>query len=111
MYIAAAPSVAELLAKVDAETISQSLNAAQDPRLSDRYMHWDKLRHLDPPEGIGSDEWWLRIKISRLAEMRPLPLVGSRGGVFSYGLPDLVLKRLHRIDQRCSGEVVMDEVV
>ena len=44
--------------------------------------------------------------------MRPLPLVGAEGGApFSYGLPDLVLRSLHRIDQRCSGEVVMDEVV
>ena len=30
---------------------------------------------------------------------------------FRYGLPDLVLRRLHRIDQRASGEVAMDEVV
>jgi len=112
MYVADAPSVAELLAKADAETIGRSLSAAQDPRLSNRYVHWDKLRHLDPPDGIGSDEWWLRIKISRLADMRPLPLVGATGGApFSYGLPDLVLKRLHHIDQRCSGEVAMDEVV
>jgi hypothetical protein len=33
------------------------------------------------------------------------------GKPFAYSLPDLVLKRLHRIDQRCSGEVAMDEVV
>ena len=26
-------------------------------------------------------------------------------------LPDIVLRQLHHIDQRCSGEVAMDEVV
>jgi Fic family protein len=43
--------------------------------------------------------------------MRILPLRDADERPFSYGLPDLVLERLHRIDQRCSGEVAMDEVV
>src|SRR4029078_6274610 len=30
---------------------------------------------------------------------------------FAYGLLDSMMRSLHRIDQRCSGEVAMDEVV
>jgi Fic family protein len=82
-----------------------------DPRLADRYIHWDKLRHLKPPEGLTSQEWWFRVRFARLTDMRPLPLMDKAGLKFSYRLPDLVLRQLHQIDQRCAGEVAMDEVV
>jgi Fic family protein len=54
---------------------------------------------------------WLAIAATRTAEKRLLPLADVSGRSFSYGLPDLVLKHLHHIDQRCGGEVAMDEVV
>jgi Fic family protein len=78
---------------------------------SDSYLHWDKLRRLEPPDGLTVEEWWLGIKTHRISEARLLPLHGTDGTVFRYGLPDLVLRRLHHIDQRASGEVAMDEVV
>jgi len=84
---------------------------AQMKSPEDRYLHWDKLRHLSPPEGLSNDEWWLGIKARRAGEMRFLPLADPDGHHFSYGLPNLVLKQLHHIDQRCSGEIAMDEVV
>jgi Fic family protein len=111
MYVAEPTPVLDLLRKVGADGASAAFVADDDPRLVDRYVHWDKLRHLDPPDGLDSTEWWFRIRFSRLANMRPLPLADSNGRPFNYSLPDLVLKRLHRIDQRCSGEVMMDEVV
>jgi Fic family protein len=74
---------------------------------------------LQPPQGLTSEEWWLKIKFERRSGLRPLPLldddegspVFSGGKPFVYGLPDSVLRSLHRIDQRCAGEVAMDEVV
>jgi Fic family protein len=43
--------------------------------------------------------------------MRRLELVDKGGEPFKYSLPDLLLRSLHHVDQHCSGEVAMDEVV
>lgn len=111
MYVAKAPTYKELLPKVGAEKVSQILVALMQGQSDERYLHWDKLHRLTPPEDLNSEEWWLGLKTARGAERRPLPLRDADGHRFGYGLPDLVLERLHRIDQRCGGEVAMDEVV
>lgn len=74
------------------------------------YPHWDKLRHLDPPEGLTNEEWWAGIKLGRLVA-RPVPLVGTDGRHFSYNVPDEAQRRLHVIDKRAAGEIRMPEVV
>jgi Fic family protein len=43
--------------------------------------------------------------------MRRLRLRDRNGEPFKYGLPDLLLRSLHRVDQECGGTVAMDEVV
>jgi len=111
MFVAEAPTYKELLPKVGAEKVPQILLALMQARSDERYLHWDKLHHLTPPKSLSAEEWWLGLKAARLAERRPLSLRDSDGRPFGYGLPDLVLERLHQIDQRCSGEVAMDEVV
>ena len=75
------------------------------------YPHWDKLRHLDPPQGLTSEEWWSGLKFGRLTGLRMLPLTDPAGARFSYATPDVALRLLHLIDQRCAGEVRMPEVV
>ena len=75
------------------------------------YPHWDKLRHLKPPEGITPEGWWLNIKVARTMGLRRLPLTAANGHPFTYGLPDEVLRLLHYVDQHCSGEIAMAEVV
>jgi Fic family protein len=82
--------------------------ASQD---GSRYLHWDKLRHLEPPAGISRDEWWLLIKTARASNLRALPLSDAAGKPFAYWSPDVVQRHLHYIDQRCSGEIAMPAVV
>jgi len=90
----------------------RALNAAPDPRSSARYLHWDKLKRLPPPPELEAEEWWWRIKVlERGPSMRQLPLDAKGGEPFKYSLPDLLLRSLHHVDQRCGGEVAMDEVV
>ncbi|HZK15849.1 MAG TPA: Fic family protein [Solirubrobacterales bacterium] len=116
MRVAEAPTAGDLLGK---DRLLKALDAPRDPREVASYLHWDKLRRLKPPEGLSSEDWWLKIKIERRSELRPIPLLDSgddsplfpAGSPFVYGLPDRVLRSLHRIDQRCAGEVTMDEVV
>lgn len=111
MYLEPAPTVEQLIERLDADDLIAALRAPRPVEPGERYLHWDKLRRLDPPPGLNSEQWWLKIKAAREGELRPLPLADPKGNPFSYGLLDSMLRRLHYVDQRCSGEVAMDEVV
>lgn len=118
MYIAQPPDL-HALSKRLRENWPELLIRAVDPRTKREYYHWDKLRRLKPPEGISSEEWWGTIRIQRAVSFHQLPLLVcdpdspsySAGWPFSYSLPDSILRSLHRIDQRCAGEVAMEQVV
>jgi Fic family protein len=75
------------------------------------YPHWDKLRHLTPPAGVHRELWWLGLKARRHSGQRQLPLIDRDGRRFTYALPDEILRHLHYVDQHCSGEIAMAEVV
>ncbi len=111
MYIEKAPTVMELIDRLSPDELIAAVRAPMDPRAGERYLHWDKLRRLAPPSGLSPEQWWLKIKGAREGELRPIPLIDPGGTPFGYGLLDTMLRRLHYIDQRCSGEVAMDEVV
>jgi Fic family protein len=111
MYVLPAPSIDDLIARLGTEAAFASMVAPIEVVPRDRYLHWDKLRHLTPPEGLSSEQWWLKIKLARSDELRRLPLADRDGSHFGYTLPDIVLRHLHHVDQRCSGEVAMDGVV
>lgn len=111
MFVAKAPSAPELIAELGPEGLISALEAPAKTIPRDRYLHWDKLRRLDPPDGLSHKEWWLKIKVARDDDFRSIPLLSVDGEQFGYTLPDSVLRRLHLIDQRTSGEVAMDEVV
>lgn len=110
MHVESPPNPADL-AESTPGFVFWPANRPDDPREHKEYLHWDKLRRLDPPPGFTSKTWWLKIKSGRIGGLRPLPLTHPDGSRFSYGLPDMVLKSLRVVDQRCSGEVAMEEVV
>lgn len=69
------------------------------------YLHWDKLRHLTPPENLSTEEWWLAAKSARIALARSLPFRDKHGSPFFYTMPDVVLSLLHQLDRAVSGQV------
>lgn len=114
MYVETPPPTEGLfgLGAGENQRMLNALEAASDPRSSARYLHWDKLRRLEAPKGLTAEEWWWRIKVlERRPTMRSLPTFDKNGSPFRYSLPDLLLRSLHHVDQRCAGEVAMDEVV
>ncbi len=111
MFVAKAPTTEEVLEKLSAAELMGVVAAPEDVRARHEYLHWDKLRHLSPPQGLTSEQWWLKVRYAREGELRKLPLTDSQGTPFSYGVLDSMLRQLHHIDQRCGGEVAMDEVV
>jgi Fic family protein len=113
MYVAPAPTISEMIGTVvenGAQRLPQllRLGLVEDGR---DYVHWDKLRQLEPPSDLTTEEWWLLIKWGRQNVQRTIPLTDPAGDHFAYGVPDLVARRLHYVDQRCAGEVAMSEVV
>lgn len=111
MYLERAPTFEELFERLETDEVIAALKAPVDPRALARYPHWDKLRRLEPPPGLSAEQWWLKIKGAREGDARPLPLTDPGGKAFGYGLLDSMLRQLRYIDQRCGGEVAMDEVV
>jgi Fic family protein len=98
-----------MFAQLAPERIIEVLGAAPpDPE----YLHWDKLRHLEPPAGMTSEEWWLALKMGRGPLLRALPLNDAQGKPLVYSsTPDVIFRRLHYVDQQCSGSIAMAEVV
>jgi Fic family protein len=109
VFVATAPLIPDLLKKLAPEEVQVAVAAAADER--DRYLHWDKLRRLPPPPGLSSEQWWLKIKLARANERRKLRLTDNYGRPFGFTLPDVVLRHLHYVDQRCGGEIAMEGAV
>jgi len=76
-----------------------------------QYLHWDKMRRLKPPPGCSYREWWFALRFRRKQNFRELPLTDSAGKKCVYSIPDLVFESLHHVDQRCSGEIAMADIV
>lgn len=110
MHVEKPPDVNDLLAGIKPEKLREIFGAA-NLESGLEYVHWDKLRHLETPDGLTHEEWWLGIKWSRRAMHRSIPLLDLDGIPFNYTTPDLVQRLLHYVDQRCGGEIAMSEVV
>lgn len=111
MYLEQAPNADKAIEGLTGSEFLAMFEVVVDPRPKGRYLHWDKLRRLTPPGELTPAQWWWRIKAARQGELRPLPLDDPGGEAFSYAVLDTMLRQLRYIDQRCSGEVAMDQVV
>lgn len=107
MYVATPPTLDEIFNSTEPERLVDAIQAPKPPG----YVHWDKVRHLDAPNGVTREEWWWAIKWSRQALQRDLPLRDKDDRPFTFALTDEILRDLHYVDQRCSGEIAMAEVV
>lgn len=91
------PPFAELLQKLSqAQRLNDALELSRQPFAG--YPHWDKLRHLPPPAGFTSEEWWLSVKLQRNSASKPLPLFDKQGRPFRFWVPEDVQAQLHQID-------------
>ena len=70
-----------------------------------KYLHWSKLRHLNPPEGFSSDEWWIAVKMARRSVRHVLPLEDKAGRPFSFSDSGYLYRMLHEVDRDASGRI------
>ncbi len=91
--------------------IGDILARVPEPTVRGRYVHWDKLRHLTPPEGLTHEAWWFGLKVRRGAMIRRLPLADRLGRPFAYNLTDELLGYLHRVDSLAHGAIQQSGLV
>lgn len=111
MYVAKPPDHFETLRSLDGERLLEIMRVPREEGLGGDYVHWDKLRHLPPPGDLSHEEWWLAIRFARKQSLQAIPLRDLEGESFSYCTPAAVQRSLHYVDQHCSGEIAMSEMV
>ncbi len=76
-----------------------------------QYLHWDNLRHREPPPGLSLKEWWFGLKVGRLGGRKVIPLHDKGQHPFHYCMIDPLPESLHRIDLGAGGTIQMPELV
>jgi len=101
-----APDMQELIGEVsDVLRFDALLKHVENPLVSGKYLHWDKLRYYDPPGGLTHREWWLALKMSRRSRSHNTPLVDMNDSPFHYVIVDPIPERLHQIDLGAGGRI------
>ncbi|MEQ6340312.1 MAG: Fic family protein [Gammaproteobacteria bacterium] len=76
-----------------------------------RYLHWEKLKHLAPPEGLSSEEYWFATKLARQKAFKKLSITDKNGSPFNFCVPDTLQRELHWLDQNAAGSITMDRPI
>ncbi len=76
-----------------------------------RYVHWEKLKHLTPPENLSSEEYWFSVKTARQQAYKPLPFKDKQGKPFVFCVPDILQKELHWLDKNAAGSITMNQSI
>ena len=105
------PTLLRRVANQRPERLLEIVSAAGGAAPDGRYRHWDTLRHVPPPKGLSSEEWWLGVKFARLQLYQTLPFTTKEGRPFKYALVAPVHRMLHYVTKNASGAIQVDEVV
>lgn len=89
------------------EVVGRRIGAAPEGK----YRHWDTLRHLEPPDTLTLEEWWLAIKMARHGAAVALPLRDKQGREFRFSPVDVMQQMLMQVDRNASGRSEASEQV
>jgi Fic family protein len=64
----------------------------------DSYLHWDELKKLPPPVGIGHEAWWAALKLARSSRLHGITFGEREEALFSFNIPDGLVELLHQLD-------------
>ncbi len=90
---------------------STFIQAEQNTPPTHRYYHWDKLRHLTPPRGLTSEQWWAVVKFRRSQSRKYLPIQDASGAPFSFMPTEAAEESLYFIDREAAGQILIAEEV
>ena len=93
------------------DLIFKILNDVKATDSKGRYLHWDKVRHLKPPEGLTSEQWWTGIKLHRKNLSKTLPFKGKHEPLFQFCAIDTIQEDLHWLDMNTAGTISIEKPV
>jgi Fic family protein len=103
-----APNYNKILFKMFDENKTKALFSIKPTDKKGSYLYWDKLKHLSPPEGFTSEEWWASIRFSRQQMSKSLNLLDKDGQPFSFLTTDFISRELHWLDINTAGIIFAD---
>ena len=89
-----------LIALMRAQALTPELIAQKG-----RYLHWDELRHRQPPPDLTVEQWWMAVKLSRRVQYQRLPITDNHGEPFRYAIFAGLLSLMHGIDRDATGMI------
>lgn len=93
------PDMVRLLGGTTPDRLAEIIGATS-MLVAGRYLHWDDLRHREPPEGLSREEWWLGMRLARLSARETLSFRSREGHPLSLVHAAPVRKGLHEIDRK-----------
>jgi len=102
------PSAESLIGELSTDKLARVLRHST-PLPAGKYLHWDELRHRQPPEGLTAEQWWLSVSMARGAILQQLPFTDKNGSPFLLATPEPVLVHLHHIDRDAAGQIKTPE--
>lgn len=99
------PKLTEIMLKFKPSGLLRIMDIVSSSLVNDRYLHWDQLRYREPPEGCTLEEWWVGLKLRRLAMVKSIPLCDKHGDNFLFTQPDPVLEALYNIALGAGGSI------
>lgn len=102
------PSAENLFAQLAPGELAKVIQQS-NPLPMGKYLHWDELRHRQPPEGFSLDQWWLSVFLARGSILQNLPFTDKTGTPFKLATPEPLLVHLHHIDRDAAGQIKTPE--
>ena len=99
------PSISDLIVNMPAARLFDVFRSVQTNTVKPKYLHWEKLFYLKPPEGLTSEEWWLATKLSRQPLYKKIPLLDKQGEPFKFLVTDPIPEQLHLIDLGAGSKI------
>ena len=98
------PPISDLL-QTRAERLGDLLSSGIGRLPENKYLHWSKLKYVQPPEGFSSEDWWLAIKMARFSARHALPLADKQGRPFAFSDSGYLYRMLHQVDRGAGGRI------
>ena len=105
MRMPVTPPPMPALLRTRAERIGDLLSSGIGRLPENKYLHWSKLKYVQPPEGFSSEDWWLAVKMARFSARHALPLADKQGRPFAFSDSGYLYRMLHQVDQGAGGRI------
>ena len=105
MRMPVTPPPMPALLRTRAERIGGLLSSDIGRLPENKYLHWSKLKYVQPPEGFSSEDWWLAVKMARFSVRHTLPLADKQGRPFAFSDSGYLYRMLHQVDRGAGGRI------